>query len=49
MPKIEYSLPEHMAQLGRVTALFVCIGKQAAAQYKRSALKTHVGTGATLH
>ena len=22
MPRIEYSLPEHMAQLGRVTALF---------------------------
>ena len=22
MPRIEYSLPEHMAQLGKVTALF---------------------------
>ena len=27
----------------------VCIGKQAATQYKRMALKTHVPTGATLH
>ena len=27
----------------------VCIGKQAAARYKRSTQKIHIGSGATLH
>jgi len=44
LPDIKWPADDWSSRSG-----LVCIGKQAAAQYKRSALKTHVGTGATLH
>ena len=44
LPNIKWPKDDWSSRSG-----LVCIGKQAATRYKRSALKTHVGTGATLH
>ena len=44
LPEIKWPADDWSSRSG-----LVCIGKQAAAQYKRSALGTHKGTGATLH
>ena len=44
LPNIKWPKDDWSSRSG-----LVCIGKQAAARYKRMALKTHVGTGATLH
>ena len=44
LPNIKWPADDWPSRSG-----LVCIGKQAATQYKRSALKTQVPAGATLH